>query len=463
MNKVHGDSNILVQLFGSPSATTKRIYYTALVSLGLYILAPTINSIFQKLISGKPQDIPDGRLDRVTSGLENRANDCYVNSSPQSLAASDTLAQYLHDFIESLEEQSAESPIFPMHMALATLLKELREPVTVSRTLSAKHVKQVARFLHSANLRSTQQEDAHEFTQQVLDSLHEEYSHWPGREATPFPFSGRTGTQLVCLTCGRSSEMQEQPFTIYEAAAPQTYSAELSSILSQEQTEVIEGYKCLCCNVIRLLENERRLGPRANEPPIGREALEYLSEVRDTIHINSEIPAHFMEYIKQYSRGGCIPYSHSSQVHRRTVITDAPKILLIHLSRSMYNGGGSGSSVRNGCRITYELELAVEDAAQPWTYKLCALTKHTGTHYSGHYQAYRRKLDLVKVVGSEEVVNRSVPGYTKQPGSRHKRIRSVVQKPFWKISDSSVSEASAATVLGETKYVYMLYYEREGM
>lgn len=41
-----------------------------------------------------------------------------------------------------------------------------------------------------------------------------------------------------------------------------------------------------------------------------------------------------------------------------------------------------------------------------------------------------------------------------------KKIKSVSKFPFWKISDTAVREAKEMEVLGQTKYVYMLFYER---
>jgi ubiquitin carboxyl-terminal hydrolase 16 len=41
-----------------------------------------------------------------------------------------------------------------------------------------------------------------------------------------------------------------------------------------------------------------------------------------------------------------------------------------------------------------------------------------------------------------------------------KKIPSLIKNPFWRISDSHITEVSRSTVLNETSTVYMLYYER---
>lgn len=41
-----------------------------------------------------------------------------------------------------------------------------------------------------------------------------------------------------------------------------------------------------------------------------------------------------------------------------------------------------------------------------------------------------------------------------------RKIPSLIKHPFWRISDSEISEVSRSTVLWENSSVYMLYYER---
>ena len=44
--------------------------------------------------------------------------------------------------------------------------------------------------------------------------------------------------------------------------------------------------------------------------------------------------------------------------------------------------------------------------------------------------------------------------------SENEKIPSIISKPYWRISDATVTEVSKASVLAEETTVYMLYYER---
>lgn len=58
--------------------------------------------------------------------------------------------------------------------------------------------------------------------------------------------------------------------------------------------------------------------------------------------------------------------------------------------------------------------------------------------------------------GSNEVKEND----TTKDNIRMRKLPSVIKHPFWKVSDSQVTEVSTSAVLQETSTVYMLYYER---
>ncbi|GMF03409.1 unnamed protein product [Ambrosiozyma monospora] len=53
-------------------------------------------------------------------------------------------------------------------------------------------------------------------------------------------------------------------------------------------------------------------------------------------------------------------------------------------------------------------------------------------------------------------------GKTKKHGAvKDKKLASCLKKPFWRISDSKVNETAVSDVLGDSKAVYMLFYQLE--
>ncbi|KAG0665457.1 hypothetical protein C6P45_000454 [Maudiozyma exigua] len=469
-------SNIISNLFGLSDNSQRKIYYGLGLSVSLYILFPSLHSIFQKLLSQGEFKNSDGRNDRKTTGFVNSANDCYANSSIQALVSLDHLTEYLNKVLKDVctkdDTLGQLKRDFPMHFMLADILQKLQKPISESETISIKTVKQTLEYIFKVKI-SREQNDAQEFTNAVLESLKQEYEVFSktSESRLSFPFQGKIGTQLVCLNCHGTSEMKEQEFLIYQTVAPQKYSTTLKSLLSEDQTDIVSDYKCLRCLTRTILANEK--ATTNNQQSVH---LDYLTKNYESLLINSDIPEEVMNYIKMYNKNGCVPYTKGSQVIKRSVVVNSPNELIIHISRSMFNGS---STTRNGCRVSFDetIELPeqqIQDnkcvSIKKISYRLRSVVKHTGTHYQGHYQCFRHKPNLVRDKETAKIVNLSptvmlppdqvgMP-LTKIDKKKYKRIKSVVTKNFWKISDSSVEETNVNSVMNETKYVYMLYYER---
>ncbi|SMN21214.1 similar to Saccharomyces cerevisiae YPL072W UBP16 Deubiquitinating enzyme anchored to the outer mitochondrial membrane [Maudiozyma saulgeensis] len=481
--------NIVTTLFGFSDNNLRKLYFGLGFSLTFYILLPSINDLFWKTIKNEQRHISNGRLDRVTSGLLNNANDCYANSSIQALVSLDTFTNYLNMFLRDVIDVSKDlnsvKTRYPMHFTLAELISKLQTLTSNNQSFSTQPIKQTLEYIFKMSI-SRGQHDAQEFTQAILDCLKEEYNSISSHNlSTVFPLHGQVGTQLVCLRCHQTSELKLQEFLLYEAIAPQKYSTTLNDLFSQDQTDVVSDYKCLTCMMNMIIRNETHLDPKQKDEQ--SDSIKYINRHHNSLFINSDIPEEVWNYIKMYNKGGCIPYSNGSDVLKKSVVVESPDILVIHISRSMFNGV---STTRNGCRVSFEEDFIIPEqyvsdnkciSIKNVNYKLRSVVKHTGTHYQGHYQCFRHKPDLMKDVILEKTVNfsptvripstensvveesvtSSIPSQnTSRPRKRYKKIKSVNTKCFWKISDASIQEVNFNSVLSETKYVYMLYYEK---
>ncbi|CAB4255809.1 similar to Saccharomyces cerevisiae YPL072W UBP16 Deubiquitinating enzyme anchored to the outer mitochondrial membrane [Maudiozyma barnettii] len=481
--------SILTHILGFTNDNSRKLCYGLGLSLTFYILFPSINDIFWKTIKNKGENKPNRRLDRTTSGLINNANDCYANSSIQALVSLDTLTEYLNSILKDVTDGSKDLELirtkYPLHLTLAELISKLETPTLNTQSFSVQPIKQTLEYIFKTRI-SREQHDAQEFTQVILDCLKDEYNMSNvSNETIKFPLQGQTGTQLVCLRCHETSELKLQDFSLYEVVAPQKYSTTLNDLFSQDQTDVVSDYKCLCCMMKMIITNENHLElRRRDDQSIG---YTYIKEHYGSLFINSDIPEEIWNYIKMYNKNGCVPYSSGSDIFKRSVIVESPDILAIHISRSMFNGV---STTRNACRVSFEEEFTIPEqyikdnkciSIKDVKYKLKSMVKHTGTHYQGHYQCYRHKPTFKMDTELEKMVNLSptvkLPiigpkinelsdnGFTSiQEGTttkkRYKKIKSVNTKSFWKISDASIQEVNLNSVLSETKYVYMLYYEK---
>lgn len=198
---------------------------------------------------------------------------------------------------------------------------------------------------------------------------------------------------------------------------------------------------------------------------------------------------------------------------KHTTVSKAPRVMAIHLVRSIYERGyGAG---RNGCEVNFEEELRIpvggeavelrkeeeaisdddEDGGEyNERYRLMSVVTHKGGHDNGHYICYRRRKRVRKphrqlqrhtdsavneqikddVVQNVEEIPQDKPdnqvtvdkGYEsdgaiglgfeesvpiEQPDSRTK---------WWEISDEVVNGVNRTDVLSKRKGVYILFYER---
>lgn len=326
----------------------------------------------------------------------------------------------------SLEDDDKENdgvdskmPRILMHQGLARILSQLQETISSSRHVSVWPLLHILEIIFNAKI-STGQNDAHELTQIILETLQKENlkmrkyvkANKLDVELPELPFGGELADHLVCLRCTNSSKVNVHPFIIYPLTVPQTMSAKISDMVSDNQTDTIEGYSCLTCKVSAIVSNEKARGFE-NTSAEERKILETLQKALPDLSINDELSQDLTSYINSYNKDGVIPVNLKSTIVKKTVVVRSPSILVMHLSRSMFDGM---SYARNSCGVAFEEILESREQVirnnkcvgiNPISYKLRAIVKHTGSHSQGHYECYRHKPDFVKDVATKEVINRS--------------------------------------------------------
>ncbi|CCD25099.1 putative ubiquitin-specific protease UBP16 NDAI_0E02820 [Naumovozyma dairenensis CBS 421] len=475
-------------LLAKNGGALKKITGLTILGVSLYIVSPTLIISLLRTLGLRDKDTKEScRLDRTTMGLINARNDCFINSSLQALVPLSSFTVYLNSILSKLQEDKNLS--LPLHKNLAKTVYELQKLIVDSESYSAELIISTMEHIFKGTI-SRQQNDAHEFTQLLLETLFKELAVLP-KGVIEVPMKGVVGNHLICIRCGHISQIKEEMFSIYELNVPQCSSSKLTDIIHNNQLEKIEGYSCLYCEINMILKNENyRNSDGFTGDDEEKRKLRYLKEVfLNNLMINQELPDDIMHYIKSYKRGYCdISKMEKSDIFRKRRLLQCPKVLLIHLSRSMYNGM---AYTRNPCNVEFEniLELEEEQMLQSSPgektfinsnskirYELKSLVKHTGSHYQGHYQCYRHKPKLRINKENGEIINRSsvidnnllkddeveveVKEENTVPSQSFKKIKSVETYPFWKLSDTSIEESTVKKVLNEKKSVYMLYYER---
>lgn len=452
---------------------------TGILAIG-YVLTPTVYSIISRIFS-KNIHVEDSkkskRPDKYTTGFNNTANDCFANSTIQSLAPLWRLNEYFTAMINyPLPSEAIRYPM-PLHLAMIDMLGTLQQPIHSNKTLSVWNLLHLLEQIHQGRI-SRNQHDAHELMVMIIDTLEDEYLKFfsfisklsedmKKDVAKPphFPFSSIVESKLRCMKCKQTSLPVKNPMMMLELITPQISATSLEKMISNSRSEVIEGYSCLVCMVKVMILYQSKL-------TLTLEQTEFMSRMKEKL-IAGELLIN-EDYSEDPLYKGIISSNSilqddnlKSVVFRETSFDVPPDIIPIHLSRSIF---ADTQSWRNACDVKFpnKIEFKSMTSLVPIVYKLKSLVRHKGTHSSGHYECYRKKPqffksedgeyldDIPKVTFKKE---EQVTSELKNP-KKKKKLGSVLSKPFWRVSDSKITEVSEDSVLSDGKAAYMIIYER---
>jgi ubiquitin carboxyl-terminal hydrolase 16 len=274
---------------------------------------------------------------------------------------------------------------------------------------------------------SRQQQDAHEFLQIVAQRLEEEYATgraarlrhageaekeaegggedgrlWlDGAEGLPrvslsganpppppdvdegdlgFPMHGRIESQIECRTCGYQTKPRQEDFYILTLHVPHLASVTLDECFRQQfRAEEIEDYRCDKCRLVHMHARLEREANAASPPSAVRDELDQLDRA---ITLDPE----------SLPDGTPLTRGLDRDMPRRTVsrtsrISRHPRVLVVHLSRSIFSGG----SQKNAAKVAFPERLLLGSLTEPVAYRLLSVVMHRGSHDSGHYDSFRRQ------------------------------------------------------------------------
>ncbi|KAG9772757.1 Ubiquitin carboxyl-terminal hydrolase 16 [Exophiala dermatitidis] len=377
----------------------------------------------------------DGRK-RTIIGLANPANDCFINSVLQALAGLGELRLYLIRELHRRQLENQEIYDMPpadlrkgekaenivslqkgiVTKALKEMLDALNERPIYKKTITARPIIEALERAFRTRI-SRNQQDAQEFLQILLERLCDEYhaaqrarlafSRPPtngqpgGQEAvekpaglTPtlsevtvgtsdgFPFEGRIESQIQCQRCGFRTKPSATTFVSLTLNVPQKSSTTLDNCFDiLLKSEEIDDFKCDKCRLRHALEwKTNKLAAAVSEKD--RETLE-----RDI----SLIERALREDPEKAPDGVILPDSSLApkcKIRKSTRITVFPKVIAIHLSRSVFDPGSY--STKNMAKVAYTQRLRLGGLLNEKWYKLLSVVCHKGSHNSGHYESFRR-------------------------------------------------------------------------
>jgi ubiquitin carboxyl-terminal hydrolase 1 len=433
-------------------------------------------------LSSAPRDVPPG--------LGNINNSCYQNSVMQGLSALPSLRNYLTQI-------TADNPAFTaetMYGALHDMVSKLNDPNSQGQN-----------FWISGKLKSMstfEQQDAQEYYSTILDELEKEmkkasssrrrssvswfettadHDSQDAQERTipadqgltiPNPLEGRSAQRVGCTACGYSEGLILNPLSYLTVSlGTRNDDRDIRDCLDEYTSlEYIDGVDCAKCTLIKLQDTLTKIVNAQPESPLHAR----LDAVTKTLD-DEDFEDNTLIKTLNIPRKNWVQSRKSKQI----VIGRAPKALVVHVNRSIFDET-TGAQFKNNAYVSYpgildlgnwclgispsgsqQPDVSIEEwprdpkcsllphqaeamTTSPFQYRLRAAVTHFGTHGYGHYVCYRPHSRIVAVPTESENAQDQSFG---QPDER-----------WWRFSDESVTPISEQQA--HQGNVFMLFYER---
>ncbi|MCJ1417297.1 hypothetical protein MMC32_003639 [Xylographa parallela] len=215
-----------------------------------------------------------------------------------------------------------------------------------------------------------------------------------------FPLEGRTESQIECQHCHFIPKANPVTFVMLTLPVPQKSSTSLNECFDAHfKTEYIDDYKCDKCRLEHALMVYTKELSRVKSDHERTALQNDIDRLKLAIEEDPEKPP---DDVKMPDS----KLAPNRRIARHVRITDFPKILVIHLQRSIYDI--RSSSTKNAAKVSFPERFPIGGLINRRNYKLLGVVTHKGTHNSGHYESMRRQ-HLYAPFSTPNVQNQNSP------------------------------------------------------
>ena len=200
-----------------------------------------------------------------------------------------------------------------------------------------------------------------------------------------FPLEGFLESQVECSHCHFKPKPHLSSFVTLTLNVPQgsgstTLNACFDGMLKQEH---IDDFVCDRCRLEHALQVNAKSLSKTNMSAEDKTALE---------QERSKLEAAFEEDPEKPPKDVKLPDLSTApkrRISRHVRISKFPKVLAIHLSRSVWEVGSSSS--KNTAKVSFPESLPLGGLLDRKQFRLLGAVTHKGGHNSGHYESFRRQ------------------------------------------------------------------------
>ncbi|KAH0261682.1 cysteine proteinase, partial [Aureobasidium melanogenum] len=198
-----------------------------------------------------------------------------------------------------------------------------------------------------------------------------------------FPFEGKIEAQIECMTCHFKPKPSVSGFVTLTLNVPHHSSTTLNACFDgMLKVEHIDDYKCERCRLEHAIQVKTKELSRASDDQT-RNLLTH--EVTALEHALATDPEALPKNIKLPDPS----LAPKRRISRHMRISGFPKVLAIHLSRSVWDPNSNSS--KNMAKVSFPETLPLGGLLDQHSYRLLGVVTHKGGHNSGHYESFRRQ------------------------------------------------------------------------